>query len=81
MPPLETEITVETEDVVIEYNVVRQLKDLCTMIKRLMSERFENIEELRAITEMCKSDGAENGVAEENAKQEFPENGGKEEKK
>lgn len=42
MPPLETDIMVQTEEVErIETRIIQSLKDLCTMIKRIMSERFK----------------------------------------
>lgn len=71
MPPLETDIAVETEELVrFEDHITRELTYLCSVIKRLMSERLKNIRELRDITEMCKPDRAENRVTEVNAKQE-----------
>lgn len=74
MPPLET----ETEEVVrFEYHVTQELKDLCSVIKRLISERLKSIREMREITEMCKPDQSQNRVTEVNAKEEKQQAGKK----
>ncbi|XP_053414823.1 type 2 phosphatidylinositol 4,5-bisphosphate 4-phosphatase isoform X1 [Nycticebus coucang] len=71
MPPLETDIAVETEEIErIETNIIQNLKTLCAMIKRVMSERLESIRELRELTEMCKLDCPQNEITEVNAKQD-----------
>lgn len=42
MPPLETDIEMETEEVVrMEYYMAQELADLSSKIKRLLSERLE----------------------------------------
>lgn len=69
MPPLETDIAVETEERVrFDHRVTQELKDLCSLIKRLVSECLERRE--REITEMCKPDRSQNRITEVNAKQE-----------
>lgn len=80
MPPLETDIAVEAEERVrFEYRITQELKDLCSVIKQLMSERLRSIKELKEITEMCKSDQSQNRITEVNVKQE-KQHLGKEEK-
>jgi len=72
MPPLETDIAVETEERVrFDHHTIQELKDLCSLIKRLMSERLESIKG-RELTEMCKLDRSQNRIPEVNAKQEKP---------
>lgn len=79
MPPLETEIAVETEERVrFDYHTAQALRELCSLIKRLMSERLRSVEDFKEITER-KPDQSQNGVAEVNAKQE-KQPAGKEEK-
>lgn len=71
MPPLETDTTVETQDTErVDYHMVQELKHLCSMIKKVMSERLDRIRELRELTEMCKEDWPQNRITEVNAKQE-----------
>lgn len=80
MPPLETDIAVEAgERVRFEYRVTQELKNLCSVIKQLMSERLRRIRELKDITEMCKPDQSQNPVTEVNAEQEKPQAGEEEE--
>ena len=42
MPPLETDTEVETEEVLkMDHHMVQELTDLCSKIKRLLSEHLE----------------------------------------
>lgn len=71
MPPIETDIMVQTEEIErIETRIIQSLRDLCIMVKRVMSERFESIRELRELTEMFKLDWPQNEITEVNAKQD-----------
>lgn len=68
MPPLETSIAVETEDIArIKYHIAPELKDLCLMIKIALVGALEKCEGAER-TEMFKSDGAQNRITEVNAK-------------
>ena len=60
MPPLETSIAVETEEIArIKYHIAPELKDLCLMIKIALVGALEKCERAER-TEMFKSDGAQN---------------------
>ena len=71
MPPLETSIAVETEEIArIKYHIAPELKDLCLMIKIALVGALEKCERAER-TEMFKSDGAQNRITEVNAKREI----------
>ena len=71
MPPLETSIAVETEEIArIKYHNASELKDLCLMIKIALVGALEKCEGAER-TEMFKSDGAQNRITEVNAKREI----------
>ena len=71
MPPLETSIAVETEEIArIKYHIASELKDLCLMIKIALVGALEKCEGAER-TEMFKSDGAQNRITEVNAKREI----------
>ena len=74
MPPLETDMMVETQDTErVNYHMVQELKHLCSMIKKVMSERLDWIRGLGELTEMCKEDWPhtkKNWITEVNTKQE-----------
>ena len=71
MPPLETSIAVETEEIArIKYHIAPELKDLCLMIKIALVGALEKCEGAER-TEMFKSDGAQNRITEVNAKREI----------
>ena len=71
MPPLETSIAVETEEIArIKYHIASELKDLCLMIKIALVGALEKCERAER-TEMFKSDGAQNRITEVNAKREI----------
>ena len=71
MPPLETSIAVETEEIArIKYHIASELKDLCLMIKIALVGALEKCEGAER-TEMFKSDGAQNRITEVNSKREI----------
>lgn len=48
MPPLETPVAMETEEIVrTKYHRTQEFKDLISVIKKLLSERLKSIRELR----------------------------------
>ena len=70
MPPLETSIAVETEEIARIKYIAPELKDLCLMIKIALVGALEKCEGAER-TEMFKSDGAQNRITEVNAKLEI----------
>ena len=71
MPPLETNIAVETEKIArIKYHIAPELKDLCLMIKSAVVGALEKCEGAER-TEMLESDGAQNRITEVNTKREI----------
>lgn len=70
MPPLETEIAEGTDRRLrMEYHMT-EIKELCSAIKRIVSDHVKNSRHLRERTEICQPNGAQNRVSEVNAKQE-----------
>lgn len=71
MPPLETNIAVEAEEIArIKYHIAPELKGLCLMIKSAVVGALEKCEGAKR-TEMFKSDGAQNRITEVNVKREI----------